>query len=227
MSALITQPRKEYYIALFCCYAARTPDKEVQQTGQTPAELAGTLAYKFFRLVQPQTGALTVSARTGEVTVSEFHNHAATQDDATSALDAALARFVAAPAYQEARTRFLQLFPDTDNLPDAEMPPQTREHELSFIIDNAGSVGDAQPQHLSQQEWDAAVTYCTLRGQAKEMPKGSTDKIKFGKFIYHYSKGELTILNRYSKADGDRGQITSRRRHKSYDGVILYKGDLL
>lgn len=208
---LLPGSSKTYNIALIMCYAARSSDAKVNhQAALTNNQLKDSFAYKFFRSLCVAR-SVRMSARTGAVSNDAGFNHTVEQEE----------QVLLAIQKSENRTD------RTNNKAAMDLRKQqligtgrwTNDSfftKMSEFVSNPNKVpANADEQLIRDYIPYSSQAFTFFSNQYQ--PDRLNPKSKYGKLVYEYAGGALTITNRYGSPD-DPNVGTN---HVLYTGPLL------
>lgn len=216
--ALLLFPKSggTYSVSLVMCYGARTATYRLNQNGTLPAgELKSSFAYKFFRQLCVARN-VRMTAVTGAVS---------TNDDGTNVVES--------EEWVSATLDMIDYKKDTATRSALDTRKKIEEAgypggktEWAALCQKFALNGDEDPGtdplkiFLKQYYYEKVHRNASLRSaktQAAQVHGGQSNVAKYGRIVYSYNGGLLTIVNKY----GDPNNPVVGANHLLYSGALL------
>jgi hypothetical protein len=193
-------PSKSYKLALIVCFGARSENFRVNHDGELEEEdIKSSFAYKFYARICDKAN-ITMTARTGSVAFDSDTGRSIVQTEA--AVDAEIDG-----AQLQAETQTHRIVRDYEQLEKFMTKDDEGAQKFDDMVERM-----YEPNAVPRNPPERIIrAYRLLRNRVNDLASTAANLVpKYGKFVYTYSAGEITVYRKY-----ENGKKTMR---------VLYQG---
>ena len=178
---------KSYKLALIVCFGARSENFRVNHDGDLdPEDIKSSFAYKFFRAICTKAD-VTMTARTGSVAFDSQTGRSLVQTEAAVSAEIEQAELQEA----EETKRIALAYEALERSMTVDQEGVKKFYELLERMDSPNAVA-SNPQERIVKEYNG------VKALVNDLGTRSTKLVpKYGKFVYTYTKGKVTVCRKY------------------------------